>query len=304
MYRIRFHGRGGQGMKTASRMLGTAFFRAGWQVQDAPRYGAERRGAPIFAYVRAAREPIHERGIIRAPDLVIVADDSLVPVPMAGVLQGATARTVMLINTQEDADTWRHRLNFPGTLLTLPAEATAREELRFVGAACAGAAARLVGVIPRATLEAAIHEELTDRREDIVRHNLRQALAAFDAMAPHAGCVSEGAAASVAQAATPEWVELPVDEADAAAAAIHAGATSVEVRTGLWRLMRPVIDYERCNRCWWVCSEFCPDSAIKVVDGRPEIDYEHCKGCMICVAQCPPHAIAAVPEQQFREAEA
>jgi pyruvate ferredoxin oxidoreductase gamma subunit len=48
-----------------------------------------------------------------------------------------------------------------------------------------------------------------------------------------------------------------------------------------------------------VCSEFCPDSAIKVVEGKPEIDYEHCKGCMVCVAQCPPHAIAAVPEQQF-----
>ncbi|MEN8711676.1 MAG: 2-oxoacid:acceptor oxidoreductase family protein, partial [Arenicellales bacterium] len=45
MYRIRFHGRGGQGMKTASRILGTAFFLAGYEVQDAPRYGAERRGA-------------------------------------------------------------------------------------------------------------------------------------------------------------------------------------------------------------------------------------------------------------------
>jgi pyruvate ferredoxin oxidoreductase gamma subunit len=53
-----------------------------------------------------------------------------------------------------------------------------------------------------------------------------------------------------------------------------------------------------------VCSEFCPDSAIAVdAAGRPEIDYEHCKGCLICVAQCPPHAITAVPEQQFVEAQ-
>ncbi len=43
MYRIRFHGRGGQGMKTASQILGTAFFLEGYEVQDAPRYGAERR---------------------------------------------------------------------------------------------------------------------------------------------------------------------------------------------------------------------------------------------------------------------
>ena len=47
MFRIRFHGRGGQGMKTASRILGTAFFKTGYEVQDAPRYGAERRGAPF-----------------------------------------------------------------------------------------------------------------------------------------------------------------------------------------------------------------------------------------------------------------
>ena len=62
-------------MKTASRILGSAFFAEGFEVQDAPRYGAERRGAPIFAYVRAARETINERGIITRPDLVIVADD-------------------------------------------------------------------------------------------------------------------------------------------------------------------------------------------------------------------------------------
>jgi len=301
MYRIRFHGRGGQGMKTASRMLGTAFFLEGFQVQDAPRYGAERRGAPLFAYVRAAREAIHERGIIREPDLVIVADDSLVPVPMAGVLQGASARTVMLINSSEDAETWRHRLNFPGTILTLPEETS---ELRFVGAVCAGAAARLLGVIPRAALEAAVREELSVHGADIVQHNLQQALAAFDTMAAHAGCVSEGAVASVEAAPVPDWIDLPLDEADAAAAAIHAGATSVEVRTGLWRILRPVIDYERCNRCWWVCSEFCPDSAIRVnAEGYPEIDYDHCKGCLVCAAQCPPHAIRAVPERLAEESQ-
>jgi pyruvate ferredoxin oxidoreductase gamma subunit len=55
MYRIRFHGRGGQGMKTAGRILGTAFFLTGFEVQDAPRYGAERWGAPIFAYVCASK---------------------------------------------------------------------------------------------------------------------------------------------------------------------------------------------------------------------------------------------------------
>ena len=93
-------------MKTASRILGTAFFLAGFEVQDAPRYGAERRGAPIFAFVRADKHPINERGIIQHPDLVIVADDSLLPVPAAGILQGISDHTVFLLNTHDGADTY------------------------------------------------------------------------------------------------------------------------------------------------------------------------------------------------------
>ncbi len=107
MYRIRFHGRGGQGVKTASRILGNALFIEGFEVQDAPRYGAERRGAPIFAYVRASSEPIYERGIIQQPDLVVVADDTLVTVPTAGVLNGVTSNTVVLINSSEEAALWK-----------------------------------------------------------------------------------------------------------------------------------------------------------------------------------------------------
>ena len=68
--------------------------------------------------------------------------------------------------------------------------------------------------------------------------------------------------------------------------------------------MRPVIDYTRCNKCWWVCSSFCPDGAINVnAQNEPEIDYDHCKGCLVCVAQCPPHAIHAIPESQAQHEE-
>jgi pyruvate ferredoxin oxidoreductase gamma subunit len=297
MYRVRFHGRGGQGMKTASRILGSAFFAAGFEVQDAPRYGAERRGAPIFAYVRAARAPIHERGVIRAPDLVIVADDSLVAMPAAGVMQGHSARTVLLLVSATDAETWRARLNFAGPLLTLPAAAAEEAQSHFSGAACAGAAARLTGAIPRDALAAALRAELADFGAAALERNLEQGLAAYDAQADRAGIVAEGGGFAAADNPAPDWIVPSLDPVDAGAAAIHAGATSVEVRTGLWRTLRPVADLARCKHCWWVCSAFCPDSAIRVnADGTPEIDYDHCKGCMICAAQCPAHAIEAVAE--------
>ncbi|MEN8207340.1 MAG: 2-oxoacid:acceptor oxidoreductase family protein [Pseudomonadota bacterium] len=306
MYRIRFHGRGGQGMKTASRILGSAFFLEGYEVQDAPRYGAERRGAPIFAYVRASRKAINERGIIRHPDLVAVADDSLVAIPAAGVLQGLGSHTAMLINSYVAPKTWQHRLNLAGPVLILPAAEDIEEcaELPFAGTACAGAAARLVGVISRDALAGAIRTEFGSLGSQVVDENTKTALRAYDLMEPHAGSVTEGKAISASDYVRPDWVEMTAEAVDRAAPCIHAAATSVEVKTGLWRTLRPVIDYDRCNRCWWVCSTFCPDSAITVdAQDRPVIDYDHCKGCMICVAKCPPQAIETIPEHVAQAAE-
>jgi len=298
MYRIRFHGRGGQGMKTASRILGTAFFIEGFEVQDAPLYGAERRGAPVFAYVRAGREAINERGIIRVPDLVVVADDTLVPVPSAGVMRGVTSETVLLINSDVEPDKWKERLNFAGTVVTLPGgEAEDASEVKFIGALCAGAAAAMIGVIAKVALERAIGEELGPLGPELVQKNLEKASEAFDLMAASGGSVKEGGTVRAVDYEPPEWIDLPIEGSGVSAPAIHGPATSEEMETGLWRTVRPVIDYDTCNRCWWLCSTFCPEGAISVnEEGFPEIDYKHCKGCMICAAQCPPHAISAVPE--------
>jgi pyruvate ferredoxin oxidoreductase gamma subunit len=159
----------------------------------------------------------------------------------------------------------------------------------------------LVGVISRESLVRAIRDELATLGADIVDKNLEMAEVAFRIMSEHAGCVAEGEEVSASAYEPPDWVEVPFEDARKSAPVIHAGLTSVEVKTGLWRTMRPVIDYERCKHCWWVCSSFCPDSAILVSDERlPMIDYDHCKGCMICVAQCPSHAIDAVPEHKVQ----
>ncbi|NIP39672.1 MAG: hypothetical protein GWO07_15400 [Candidatus Dadabacteria bacterium] len=305
MYQIRFHGRGGQGIKTASRILGTAFFLEGYEVQDAPRYGAERRGAPIFAYVRASKEQINDRGVIQKPDLVIVADDTLVPVPAAGVLDGVTKKTTVLINSHDSKETWTGRLNTESQVLILPVseESEDRAELPFIGAMCAGAGACLLGVISLKSLEKAIRTELQDLGKDIVDKNIEYAKTAFKSMNKDKGTVTETDEILADTYDSPDWVDVPFESAQQSAPVIHAGLTNVEVRTGLWRILRPEIDYDRCNNCWWICSTFCPDSAINVSQGNiPKVDYDHCKGCMICVAICPSHAIEAVPEKQAQDA--
>ena len=303
MYRIRFHGRGGQGIKTASQILGSAFFLEGFEVQDAPRYGAERRGAPIFAYVRASRAPIRERGAITRPDLVVVADETLIPVPAAGVLQGLSERTLLLVNSEQPGEVWKARLGLEGPVLSLPAgtEVKERADVPYIGAMCAGAAARLTGVIGRERFARALEQEIGRYGEAAVEKNLAQALAAFDSMSMHAGRV--GAAAGIAATGyeRPQWIDVPFDEARISAPDIRGEATSELAQTGVWRTLRPVIDYAHCLRCAWVCSTLCPDGAIRVeADRTPRIDYDHCKGCMVCVTVCPPHAIAAVSEREAR----
>ncbi|MDJ0846971.1 MAG: 2-oxoacid:acceptor oxidoreductase family protein [Myxococcota bacterium] len=304
MFRIRLHGRGGQGVKTAARILGSAFFAEGFEVQDAPRYGAERRGAPMHATVRAAHAPIRERGALRDPDLVVVTDDTLVPIPAAGVLAGVGDETVLLLRSADSAEVWRERLARAGPVLTLPRADEGSAESRFAGATCAGAAARLVGVISAASLESAIRSELAGLPEDATEENVRRARAAFEAFEAESGRVKSRPRHADAPPTRPHWIELPAESADVSAPDIHAAATSVLVRTGLWRTLRPLLDPERCQRCHWVCSTLCPDGVIGVSpDGLPEIDYEHCKGCMVCVAACPTHAISAISELEARRRE-
>ncbi|MBU1140419.1 MAG: 2-oxoacid:acceptor oxidoreductase family protein [Proteobacteria bacterium] len=292
MWRIRFHGRGGQGMKTASRILGTTFFLAGYEVQDSPRYGAERRGAPMTAYVRAGREPIFERGIITHPDLIVVADRSLLSLPLAGVFQGLTKDTVLLILTEDT----EQNLHIPATavkaVLALPLSLTTDGAMSRTreSSACAAAAAALLS-LPLPLLLQSLQEELHKTASELLQQNLTGAKAAYERMFKHQNLVRQSSVNPEAGYEPPHWIDLQFEDAHHSAPAIHGEATSLLVKTGAWRSMRPVIDIARCNRCG-LCHTFCPDGVISLSnEGVPEIDYDHCKGCMICKVQCPMHAI-------------
>ena len=102
MLRIRLHGRGGQGIKTASQILGTLVFLSGYQSQDFPLYGAERRGAPIVASTRISPKPILEREPISITDLLLVGDESLLEDPQAAPLCGSDDQTVGFVNPTKD----------------------------------------------------------------------------------------------------------------------------------------------------------------------------------------------------------
>lgn len=304
MYRVRFHGRGGQGIKTASRILGTAFFLEGFQVQDAPRYGAERRGAPIFGYVRAGKEPIHERGVIAHPDLVVCVDDTLVTLATAGVWEGMQPKIPLLLASSKGEAYWRAKIKTENPLMVLSFKENGISEsgLAAYAVACAGAAAAMVSEISARALKEAVKMELDSLGPESVALSLEWAVIGFNRGSEQVGLVSEGAPPDARDYRLAVWVRLENDSASVASPTIYRSANSNGVKTGLWRTERPVIDLDACKGCWWVCTTYCPDSAVLVTaEAKPEIDYDHCKGCLICVEQCPSHAIMSIPEREAGE---
>ncbi|MCD6352217.1 MAG: 2-oxoacid:acceptor oxidoreductase family protein [Armatimonadetes bacterium] len=87
---VRWHGRGGQGAKTAGYILAVAAAEQGKKVQAFPEYGAERRGAPMRSYVRISDGPIRLRCAVRSPEVVVVLDDTLLESEdvASGVVEG------------------------------------------------------------------------------------------------------------------------------------------------------------------------------------------------------------------------
>jgi len=97
MIEIRWHGRGGQGAKTAAELVAQVALEEGRFSQGFPEYGPERMGAPIRGFTRVSDEAIRLHCAIERPDVVVVLDDSLVGMPT--VTEDADAATVFVVNT-------------------------------------------------------------------------------------------------------------------------------------------------------------------------------------------------------------
>ena len=125
---IRWHGRGGQGAKTASLLLADAAFNTGKYIQGFPEYGPERMGAPITAYNRISNQPITIHSNIYEPDYVVVVDDTLLE--SVDVTSGLKETGGIVINTTKDADYINSKLkNYAGKVYTIDARKISIEAL-------------------------------------------------------------------------------------------------------------------------------------------------------------------------------
>ena len=145
---IRWHGRGGQGAKTACLLLADAAFSSGKYVQGFPEYGPERMGAPITAYNRISDEryPVHSN--IYNPDYVVVVDETLLE--SVDVTAGLSERGAVIVNTEKQPDEIRPYLGgYKGRVCTIDARRISEETLgkNFPNTPMLAAAVKVSGVV-------------------------------------------------------------------------------------------------------------------------------------------------------------
>ncbi|MDP7975640.1 MAG: 2-oxoacid:acceptor oxidoreductase family protein [Thermoprotei archaeon] len=273
---VAFFGRGGQGIKTAARVLGRALFIHGYNVQDFPLYGAERRGAPVYSYVRASALDIEERGSANA-DITVLVD--------RGVSSQAHLSGIVIANSKKDEN---------GMLCVDLTSSISRLGVFALSIAAAAAAAAVIAELDVSSIKTAIEKEIRVPRsllevEQALAEDLFYEVKSKPLPKPWP---EEKSSASILELSPEPWeLSNPI---------IKASGTSVMRKTGSWRVKRPVITLDRCKACF-LCYVACPESVITLDEKHmPSISYDNCKGCMICKSVCPFGAIQEYPETEVQ----
>jgi pyruvate ferredoxin oxidoreductase gamma subunit len=181
---IRWHGRAGQGIVTASELLAEAALKEGKYFQAFPEYGPERMGAPIKAFTRISDEPIEVHYQILNPEVVVVVNPNLLGT--VDVTEGLAANGTLIVNTPETPDQIRVRLNLVGKkvrVFTVDATRIALETLRrdIPSTLLLGAIIRAVGLVELQNTLHLVTEKLGAKlRAEVVESNLTALRRAYD----------------------------------------------------------------------------------------------------------------------------
>ncbi|WP_242989142.1 2-oxoacid:acceptor oxidoreductase family protein, partial [Anaerotruncus colihominis] len=174
---IRWHGRGGQGAKTASLLLADAAFNTGKYVQGFPEYGPERMGAPITAYNRISSERSTVHSNIYEPDYVVVVDETLLSA--VDVTAGLKKEGAIVINSGKSPAQLRPLLKgYAGRVFTIDAGRISEEELgkNFPNTPMLAAIVKVSGVVePDAfvkDMEASFHHKFASKSQ-VIEGNMR-----------------------------------------------------------------------------------------------------------------------------------
>jgi len=183
---IRWHGRGGQGAKTAALLFGESALDTGLYIQAFPEYGPERMGAPVQAFNRLSDKPIRSHAGVKSPRVVVVLDASLIE--PARVTDGLPENGIMLVNSTEDPASLRKRMNLRDSvkLYVVDASKIAMETVgkNVPNTPMLGALVKVTGVLKFEPMMAAIKGKLSEKfrggKEKFVQPNLESIRRAYE----------------------------------------------------------------------------------------------------------------------------
>jgi len=170
-HEIRFHGRGGQGVVSAAALLALAAFEDGYESQAFPKFGSERRGAPVEAYVRISSKAIRSHNQIYTPDAVVIQDAGLLR--SEPLLRGLKNGGLVILNAERRADGGNdedRNLRW----LYIPASRIGERCLGqpLPNTALLGALVAASGWVKLATLEQVVASHLAGKGEEVVKANI------------------------------------------------------------------------------------------------------------------------------------
>lgn len=184
---IRWHGRGGQGAKTAALLLADVCFKTGAYVQGFPEYGPERMGAPITAYNRISRTQIRVHSNIYTPDLVVVVDETLLH--SVDVTAGLKEEGAIIINTAKPVEEIIPLLNgYKGDVYVVDARTISVETLgkNFPNSPMLAAAVAVSGVMEQDEFireMKASYEHKFAKKPEVIDGNMRALTMTFESLA-------------------------------------------------------------------------------------------------------------------------
>lgn len=181
---IRWHGRGGQGAKTAALLLADVAFNEGMYVQGFPEYGPERMGAPITAYNRIGDNPIRVHSNIYTPDFVVVVDETLLST--VDVTKGLSKEGGIVINTSRPKSEIIPLLKgYEGKVYTIDARKISVEALGkyFPNSPMLAAIVKVTGIIEKDTFLAQMegsYKHKFAKKPEVIEGNMKALRMAFE----------------------------------------------------------------------------------------------------------------------------
>lgn len=160
IFEIRIHSRGGQGAKTIGQILAEAGIEDGKFVEAFSEYGPERSGAPMQVFIRISTEPIRVHSNITNPDMVILADPTLLG--MVDITGGLKKNGILIINTSKTLEDIKSmfKISKNQKIYSIDATKIAVEVLGkdFSGIVLMGALNKIAGIVSREALEEELEE--------------------------------------------------------------------------------------------------------------------------------------------------